>query len=57
MNKRNTKGTGVWTESLIPAPSGTIPSWPRIAVSGNTIHVLAANPSPAGGGPIYQGAK
>jgi len=57
MNKRNTKGTGVWIQSLIPTPVGTAPYWSRIAVSGNTIHVLAAHMDTSAGGPIYQGQK
>ena len=55
MNTRPTKGTGAWTQSLIPTPTGTTPIWPRIAVFGNTIHVLAAHQGPSQGGPIYQG--
>ena len=55
MNTRTPKGTGAWTQSVLPTPAGTEPIWPRICVSGNTIHVLAAHQDPSGGGPIYQG--
>ena len=51
MNKRTNKGTGTWAESYIPVVSGTTPMWPRIAVFGNKIHILASNPN----GTIYQG--
>ena len=43
MSKRATKGTGAWTSSSIPYPSTTSPTWPRVCVSGDTIHVLAAD--------------
>ncbi|MGB1040234.1 MAG: T9SS type A sorting domain-containing protein [Flavobacteriales bacterium] len=46
MNKRNTKGTGAWTESLVTTtipPTGYDVLWPRAVVGGandSTIHAL-----------------
>jgi len=40
---RATKGTGAWTVASLPAPSGLVPSWPRVCVSGDTIHILASS--------------
>lgn len=45
MNKRTTKGTGAWIQSLIPYPAAINPTWPRICTKGDTIHVLAADQS------------
>ncbi len=38
--KREVKGTGAWTETNIPNPTGATPTWPRIVTVGDTIHVL-----------------
>ncbi len=43
MSKRDTKGTGVWTQTLIPFNTGTEPTWPRVCVSGNSIHVICVD--------------
>ena len=44
--KRDTKGTGAWTESILPGPSGaTDISWPRLVTNGpdrTNIHILCA---------------
>ncbi len=40
MNIRVPKGTGAWTQSVLPKITGTHPSWPRVCTSGNTIHVI-----------------
>jgi hypothetical protein len=50
MSKRATKGTGTWTQSLIPIPgTGAAPTWPRVCTVGDTIHILAADDA------VYQG--
>ena len=43
LNKRDTKGTGAWTQITLPFPTGTQPTWPRVCVSGTSIHILADN--------------
>ena len=52
---RRTQGTIQWVESTIPstAPFGLL--WPQIAVSGNTIHLIAATTPPQNGGGTYLG--
>jgi hypothetical protein len=43
ISKRETKGTGAWTESVFPGVTGIVPTWPRIATSGdnqNVIHMI-----------------
>ncbi len=40
---RAVKGTGAWTVASLPAPVGLVPSWPRVCVSGNNIHILASS--------------
>ncbi|MEI6900305.1 MAG: sialidase family protein, partial [Bacteroidota bacterium] len=58
-NKRTTKGTGTWTQTLVPNPSGaTGMLWPRICSSGanhNTIHIIALTPPTGNGGTVYNG--
>lgn len=54
-NRRNTKGTGAWTEANLPTLDMT---WNRNAVggpNGNTVHVIALTTPTANGGTIYQG--
>ena len=46
MIKRDNKGTGAWATTALPAPSPLVPSWPRVATSGNTIHILASDNNP-----------
>jgi hypothetical protein len=41
MNKRTTAGTGTWTQSTISTTTGNALIWPRVATSGNNIHVVA----------------
>ncbi|MBA3898654.1 MAG: T9SS type A sorting domain-containing protein [Bacteroidetes bacterium] len=56
-SSRATKGTGAWTQSTTAIPSA-IPEgnyWPRIAVSGNYIHIIAITYPVASGGQLYQG--
>lgn len=43
MNKRDTKGTGSWTQTVITAPTGAELTWPRVITVGDTIHVLSAH--------------
>ena len=43
MSKRDTKGTGAWTQTLIPFTAGTEPTWPRVCVVGNSIHVICVD--------------
>jgi hypothetical protein len=51
--KRDTKGNGAWTESILPGPTGAVDiSWPRTVTSGlnhDKIHVIATTYS------AYQG--
>ncbi len=61
LNKRSTKGTGAWTESIIPSfatPTGYDVLWPRAVVGGandSTIHVISILRSSTTGGPDYKG--
>ncbi len=53
---RRESGQTSWTEDDIPSnvPTGVL--WPRAAVSGETVHVLAvSNPTGTTGGVIYEG--
>ena len=51
--KRDTKGSGAWTESILPGPTGAVDiSWPRTVTSGanhDKIHIIASTYS------AYQG--
>jgi hypothetical protein len=51
MNKRDTKGTGTWTQTYIVTPDSLEMTWPRVITVGDTIHVLSAH----GGDSPYQG--
>lgn len=51
MNKRDTKGTGTWTQTYIVTPDSLEMTWPRVITVGDTIHVLSAH----GGDNLYQG--
>ncbi len=57
--KRATKGTGAWTESDVPAPSGAAGLlWPRMVTGGtdkNTIHIIALSSPTANGGTVFNG--
>lgn len=53
---RRLAGQANWTEADIPSDVPTGVLWPRAAVSGETVHVLAvSNPTGANGGVIYEG--
>ncbi|MCX6250990.1 MAG: T9SS type A sorting domain-containing protein [Bacteroidetes bacterium] len=59
MSTRPLQGTGTWTQSTLPMPSGVIGCiWPAMITSGpthNSIHILTiSSPSGSGGG-VYQG--
>lgn len=45
VNKRDPKGTGAWTQSVLvgpPCSNGTTALlWPRMITSGNTVHIIA----------------
>lgn len=58
--ERREAGTDTWAESSIPSniyPANGGPGllWPRMAVSGNTVHVVAVTTPVANGGAIYEG--
>jgi len=46
MSKRAVKGTGAWVQTNIPIPVGSVAAnsaiWPRVATSGNNIHIICA---------------
>ena len=56
--KRATKGTGAWTQSTFPGPSGHQLLWPRMVSGGtdhNTIHIIGLTAPVANGGTAYLG--
>jgi hypothetical protein len=60
MNTRTVKGTGAWTQTIIPAlPSGMAGMlWPRVVTNGpdhSYIHIIALTMPTANGGQIYNG--
>jgi hypothetical protein len=60
MNTRTVKGTGTWTQTILPAlPAGvTGMFWPRMVTNGTNhtnIHVIALTEPTANGGTIYKG--
>jgi hypothetical protein len=60
MNTRPVKGTGAWTQTLLPALPTTIPVilWPRAVTNGpdhTNIHVLALTGPTANGGLLFNG--
>jgi len=58
LNTRNPKGTGAWTESLIPTNTGHWLLWPRATVggaAGNTIHMIGITAPTGNGGTEYMG--
>lgn len=58
MNKRATAGSGAWTQTTIPTTTGNALIWPRIATSGNNIHVIAlVDPGTQASPIIYQGQQ
>ncbi len=58
MNARNPKGSGAWTESIVPAPSGQWMLWPRATtggVNGNSVHMIGISAPTGNGGVLYEG--
>ena len=55
ISTRENKGTGEWNYSTLEGPDGHDIIWPRMITNGNTIHLVAAIPSEANGGDIYEG--
>ena len=58
MNERPTKGSGAWTESVVPSNTNTVLWWSRAAVGGtndNTIHLIGMTTPTAAGGTVYNG--
>jgi len=60
MNTRTIKGTGAWTQTVMPAlPSGVSGMlWPRIVTNGTNhtnIHIIALTEPTANGGTVYKG--
>jgi len=53
ISKRATKGTGTWTQTILPGPTGAVDiSWPRLVTTGithDTVHIIASTYS------AYQG--
>lgn len=56
---RATKGTGTWTQTTVPNPSGeTGMLWPRMITTGAnhmTVHVIALTPPTGNGGAVWNG--
>lgn len=59
MNTRPAKGTGSWTETLIPPPAPALGLlWPRVMTSGptnNYVHLLVLTSPTANGGAVFEG--
>ncbi len=60
MNTRLVKGTGAWTQTVLPALPTTIPMmfWPRVVTNGTNhtnIHIIALTGPTANGGIVYNG--
>jgi len=59
INKRTTKGTGTWSQTIFPGPTGHVDiAWPRMVTSGenhNTVNMIAITMPVANGGTTYQG--
>ena len=59
--KRNTKGTGAWTETELPPPPdavGTGMIWAKVVTNGTprtNIHIISLTGPTANGGALYQG--
>ena len=58
INKRTTKGTGTWSQTIYPGPTGHIDiAWPRMVTSGenhNNINIIAITMPVGNGGTTYQ---
>lgn len=59
INKRDVKGTGAWTQSVLVGPTTTGGTtallWPRMITSGNTIHIIACTDQATSGTYYYEG--
>jgi len=60
MNTRPVKGTGPWTETILPTLPGTITGmlWPRAVTNGTNhtnIHIIAVTMPTGNGGQVYNG--
>jgi len=57
--KRDTKGTGAWTQSEVPSVTGeTAMLWPRMVTNGANhmnIHIIAMTPPTGNGGTVWNG--
>ena len=42
-SKRDTRGTGAWTQTLIPYDPAVNPTWPRMCTSGDNVYIIAAD--------------
>ena len=57
-NTRATKGSGSWTQSILPYPPGHATYWPRMTTSGanhDNVHIITLTDPTASGGVIYAG--
>jgi len=58
ISKRATKGTGTWSQTIYPGPTGHLDiAWPRLVTSGtdhNTVNIIAITMPVANGGTKYQ---
>lgn len=58
LNKRASKGTGTWTQSLLPTTSGLWYLWPRATTggtNGNSIHCIGITAPTGNGGTVHEG--
>ena len=58
INRRSTRGTGAWTESVIPSNTGRSRIYPKAVTggpNGNSIHCIAITQPLSNGGSTYQG--
>lgn len=58
MNQRIPKGTGAWTESIVPTSTGHWMLWPRACTGGadgNSIHLIGITAPVGNGGTPYNG--
>jgi len=58
-NKRMTKGSGAWSQSILPLPSGVNTTWWSRMITGgeqrNTIHAIVLTLPTGNGGVVYEG--
>ena len=58
LNKRASKGTGAWTQALLPTTSGLWYLWPRATTggaNGNSIHCIGITAPTGNGGTVHEG--